>query len=119
MVKFIILFVLYVLKKSNIKSSLLHMPITSSSKEHYPFSSKVENDYIKIESNKNIKYLYKNGEIKNFDSPLNFDYSSITFNISNIQYYVTNMKIYYYNSTLEKYQEVEVFGQEINIYHLH
>ena len=110
MVKFIILFVLYVLKKSNIKSSLLHMPITSSSKEHYPFSSKVENDYIKIESNKNIKYLYKDGEIKNFDSPLNFDYSSITFNISNIQYYVTNMKIYYYNSTLQKYQEIEVFG---------
>ena len=84
MAKILIIFFLYLNNK--IKSFLLEMPLSTLYGEQYPFSSTIEEDKIKIISNQNINYLYKDGTIVSEPITIKFDKTSCSLNDSNIQY---------------------------------
>ena len=70
------------------------MPLSALYGDHYPFSSTIEEDKIKIESNEYINYLYKDGTIVIEPISIKFDKTSCTLKDSNTQYYFTDKKMY-------------------------
>ena len=111
MLKIIIFFSLYLI--INVQSMLLQMPLSALYGDHYPFSSTIEEDKIKIESNEYINYLYKDGTIVIEPISIKFDKTSCTLKDSNTQYYFTDKKMYYYDSTLKTYKNKEIFSHDI------
>ena len=111
MAKILIIFFLYLNNK--IKSFLLEMPLSTLYGEQYPFSSTIEEDKIKIISNQNINYLYKDGTIVSEPITIKFDKTSCSLNDSNIQYYFTDKNMYFYDSDLKTYKCIEIFENNI------